>query len=78
MEQDVEQLIRGVRFERMPAPGVILAFLEQQAAQRQPVKLLLARQLARRSALQRPQRSLPLALAQMVENVGLSWSRVSK
>jgi hypothetical protein len=66
MEQDVEQLIRGIRFERMPAPGVIFAFLEQEAAQSQPVKLLLARQLPRGNAFQRAQRRLPLLLALLV------------
>ena len=67
VEQDVEQLIGSIRFERMPAARVILAFLEQQAAQRQPVKLLLARQLARGNAFQRAQRGLPFALALLLE-----------
>ena len=67
VEQDIQQMIRRIRFQRMPAPGIILAFLQQQAAQRQPVKLLLVRQLPRRNPLQRAQRPLPLALALAVE-----------
>src|ERR1035441_6626780 len=51
----------------MTAPSEILAFLEQQAAQRQPVELLLARQLARGDAFQCPQRGLPFALALLVK-----------
>lgn len=63
VQQDVEQLIGRNRFERVPAARVVLAFLEQQAAQSQPVKLLLARQLARGNAFQGAQGGLPLPLA---------------
>src|ERR1035441_6601594 len=54
--------------EGMPGAGVILAFFEQQAAQGQPVKLLLACQFARGNAFQRPQRGLPFALALLLKD----------
>ena len=41
VQQDTEQLFRGIGLERVAAAGVILAFLEQLAAQGQPIEVLL-------------------------------------
>ncbi len=65
VEQAVEDEIQRVGIQRVPPAVEILAFAQQQAAERQAVQLLFAGQLAGRKRVQALQRRPPqLLLAQ--------------
>src|ERR1051325_1507728 len=67
MQQNVQQMVRRIGFKRVAAARKIFAFLEQLAAKRQSIKLLLVRQVARRNILQRAKGRLPFPFPLLVK-----------
>src|SRR4051794_12132586 len=67
MQENIEQLVWRVRFQRVPPTGKILRVFQQMAAQCQPVQLLFSRKFAWGYSFEHTERTSPSFLSLAME-----------